>query len=139
LYFYDDGTFKFEKRLFTDSCLVDKKDNNVVKAWKHFYSADLRFDGFKNIKADMVSLGFDRDFILDPFNKVPVTDTPNAGGKPKATESDIKKWTAQVAESQRYKVMNKPGNMLIYDKITIFLGVGLILELIALGISIAMR
>jgi len=136
LMFYDDGSFEFKRRLFQDTCLIEKKDETIVKAWKHFYGTDLRFDGYRGcFKADMVALGFDRDFILDPFDRVPVSITPNAGKPDNRDEAKIKAWTAQVAEAQRYKVMNKPTTLLLWDKITMWWGIGLVLELIALGIS----
>lgn len=137
LHFLDDGSFEFRKLPFQDACLIEKKDDKIDRAWKHFYASELRFDGYgKKFPADMVILGFNRDFILDPFNKIPVHENP-AGGKPKKIEADIRSWTAQVAESQRYKVMNKPGNMLLMDKITLFLGLALILEIFIIGISMA--
>lgn len=135
---FDDGSFKFRKKPFKDSCLVEEKNNEVEKAWAHFYGAELRFDGYKNMKADMVTLSFNRDFILDPFNKVRVATTPNQG-KPRKDDTDIKKWTSKIAEAQRYKVMSKPGNMLLVNRITLFLGSALILELIIMGISLARR
>jgi hypothetical protein len=135
LMFYDDGSFEFKRRLFSDTCLIEKKDEAIVKAWKHFYSTDLRFDGYRGFKADMIAIGFDRDFILDLYDKVPVSATPNSGKPDSKSDAGIKAWTAQVAEAQRYKVMNKPTTLLLWDKITMWLGIGLVLELIALGIS----
>ncbi len=134
LYFRDDGSFIFRKLPFEDSCLVEKSNGVVIKAWKHFYCAQVPFNGYKKIQADMVTPGFDRDFILDPFSKIPVMD--NTGGKPKRSEDSIKKWTSQVAESQRYKVMNNPGKMLLLDKITTYLGISLLILLLILGILI---
>ena len=132
LYFPDYGGFQFRKLALEDSCLVEKKNGEIAKAWKHFYSSQIPFNGYKNIHADMVTLSFDRDFILDLFNMIPIID--NSSGKPKKSEADIKKWTAQVAESQRYKVMNHPGGMMLLDKITMWLGVGLILLILIFGI-----
>jgi len=134
LYFPDYGGFQFRKLALEDSCLVEKNGKKeIVKAWKHFYCAQIPFSGFKKIHADMVTLGFDRDFILDLFNKVPVQT--NSSGKPDKSEESIKKWTAQVAESQRYKVMTHPGGMLPMDKIIAWLGVALVIMAISLGIS----
>lgn len=134
LYFRDDGSFEFRKLEFEDTCLVEKKDNEVIKAWKHFFGPELIFNGYKNIHADMVTLCFDRDFILDPFDAVPVVDNPQAG-KPARNEHGIRSWTAQVAEAQRYKVVNKPGSSLLVDKISMFLGIALIIMLLILGMS----
>jgi len=134
LYFPDYGGFKFRRLLLQDSCLVEKNNNgDIIKAWKHFYSSQIPFNGYKRIHADMVTLSFDRDFILDPFDTIPVMTSPS--GKPDKSEAGIKRWTAQVAESQRYKIMSRPSGMLQIDKIIMWLGIGLVLLIIIFGIS----
>lgn len=133
LHIYDDGSFEFRRKPLKDACIVEERDTLTLKAWPHFYAAELPFRGHKKIQADMVTMSFDRDFILDPFDKIPVSETIN--GKPERKETSIKKWTAQIAESQRYKVMSKPGSTLLVDKITMFLGAGFILIVIAFAIS----
>lgn len=132
LHFYDDHSFEFRKRPVEDSCLVEKQDNNIVKAWKHFYGTEMRFDGYGKLKPDGVTLSFDRDFIFDPFNKVPDI-TKIRGGKPLSNEGSIKAYCSSIAEGQRYKVMNKPGNMLLINKITLFLGAALVMEILLWG------
>ena len=122
LYFHDDGSFQFRNLQVEEACLVEKEEGKFIKAWKHFHGGQLRFDGRKGVfGAAMVSLGFDRDVILDPFNRVPVLETP--GGKPAKTDTSIRKWLALIGESQRHKIMSKPTNMLLIEKITIILGV----------------
>ena len=135
LYFPDYGGFQFRKLPLEDSCLVEKLGGVVIKAWKHFYCAQIPFNGFKRIHADMVTLGFDRDFILDLFDKIPKADNPS--GKPGKTETDIKKWTGQIAESQRYKVMSKPSNLTVIEKVTLFLGITIVLMALSLGVQVA--
>lgn len=125
LHFFDDGSFQFRKLPMKEACLVQEADGVVLKAWPTFYASEIQFDGYRNIPADMVTLSFDRDFILDIFNKVPVSETKE--GKPKKDNTSITRWTAQIAESQRHKVMVKGGKLLLMDKITIFLGVALLL------------
>jgi len=142
LYFRDDGKFTFRKLNIEDTFLVEKRGDDIIKGWKHFFKLQFPFAGLggklaefkKGIGADMVTLGFDRDIIFDPFNQVPVTNNPNSG-KPAKTDTAVKQWTAQVAESQRYKVMNKPGTSLLLDKVTLWLGIGLILLILILGMS----
>jgi hypothetical protein len=140
LFFFDDGSFKFRKLPFEDACLVEKKNETVVKAWAHFYDAEIPFNGYGSMRADAVTLGFNRDFILDPFNKVPLAENgTDRKGKPKANESSIRSWTAQVAESERYKVMNHPGSTLLINKITMWLGIGLIIELLLFGLKMGLH
>lgn len=134
LHFNSDGSFEFRKRPLEDSCVVEKDEGKILKAWPHFYSAEYQFDGNGKIPADMVTLSFERDMILDPFGKIPVSDS--VSGKPKQSdEPTVKKWLSQLAESQRYKVMNKPGSMLLINKITLFLGAGFILMVLGFLIS----
>lgn len=100
LYFQDDNKFCFIKRQLEYSCLVEKAKGILVRAWKHFYGNQLYFPGYKNISADTVTLGFSRDIILDPFNKVPTGGA--VGQKPKADDEGLKKWIAKIAENQRH-------------------------------------
>jgi hypothetical protein len=135
LMFYDDDSFEFKKRPFKDSCLVEEKDENIVRAWRHFFGTEKRFTGYKTIKTGNVVLACNRDFILDAFEEVPETTNPSDGGKPKKDDASIRLWTRQIAESQRYKVITKPLNMLLWNKITIFLGCGLLFEMLIWFIS----
>jgi hypothetical protein len=137
-YIRDDSSCMIRKLPFEDSCLVEKKDGKIDKAWKHFYASEFQFKGYRDIKGDMVTLAFGRDFILDPFNRVPETAN-STGGKPKRNDKDIREWTSEVAESQRYKVMNKPGNTLLIEKITMWLGIGLIILLLLFGAKMAFK
>jgi len=137
LHFYDNGDFEFRKRPLQDAHLVEQAEGIVVKAFPLFYASEIQFNGHKGIPADMMSLSFDRDMILDPFGKVPVRE--NISGKPGTDEVSIGKWLAKIAESQRYKVMVKQGSLLLIEKITLFLGIGLILEIIGLVITAASR
>ena len=101
LYFQDDNKFRFIKRQLEYSCLVEKSKGELLRAWKHFYGNQLYFPGYKSISADTVTLGFARDIILDPFNKIPIGESVSE--KPKAKDSNIiKKWLAKIATNQRH-------------------------------------
>ena len=101
LFFTDDNRFRFVKRQLEYSCLVEKDHGELYRAWKHFYANQFYFPGYKNISADTVTLGFSRDIILDPFDKVPVGDLVSE--KPKIKEKgSLKKWIATMAENQRH-------------------------------------
>jgi len=108
LYFQDDNKFRFIKRQLEYSCLVEKSKGELIRAWKHFFGNQLYFPGYKNISADTVTLGFARDIILDPFNKVPTGEAVSE--KPKAKDAQgLKKWIAKVAENQRHIYRSKNG------------------------------
>lgn len=100
LYFYDDLSFKFIKRELENSCLIEKAQEKIVRAWKHFFSNEYSFQGYKNISAGPVTPGFSRDIILDPFDKIPRGAGVN--NKPETTDVSLKKWIAKIAENMRY-------------------------------------
>ena len=101
LYFQDDDKFRFVRRLVEYSCLVEKGKGELVRGWKHFFGNQYYFAGYKGISAGTITLGFARDIILDPFNKIPTGDTVSE--KPKSRDaSGLKKWIAKIAENQRH-------------------------------------
>jgi len=81
----------------------------------------------------MVTIAFDRDIILDPYDQLSPTEKPEKGPQL------IKNWISRIGEGQRYKVQNKPGSMLMLDKITMFLGTALVLEWVIIGINVAIN
>lgn len=106
LFFRDDNKFQFIKRELGFSCLLEKAGDVLKRGWKHFYGNQLFFPGYKRISADTVTLGFARDIILDPFNKIPtgaeVGEKPDLKDKP-----SLKKWIAKIAENQRHTYRSK--------------------------------
>jgi len=101
VYLQDDNKFKFIRREMKYSCLVETYKGELVRAWKHFFGNQLYFPGYKSISSDTVILGFARDVILDPFNKITIGSA--VGEKPKAKdESSLKKWISKIAENQRH-------------------------------------
>ena len=107
LYFQDDNKFKFIKRQVEYSCLVEKVKGNLVRGWKHFFGNQFYFSGYRSLSADTITLGFARDIILDPFNKIRTGEAVSE--KPKADDSSLKKWIAKIAENQRhiYRTLRK--------------------------------
>ena len=77
LHFRDDGAFEFRRLEIEDTFLVEKKNDEIIKGWKHFYRNQFPFAGYKGIKPDQVTLSYDRDIILDPYNLVDEKDKPD--------------------------------------------------------------
>ena len=116
LYFQDDNKFRFVKRQVEYSCLVEKDKGNLNRGWKHFFGNQLYFPGYKNIGADTVTLGFARDIILDPFNKIPIGEAVSE--KPKAKDATgLRKWIAKIATNQRHIYQTKRKSTLKEDLI----------------------
>jgi hypothetical protein len=133
LFFRDDGKFQFRKLEIEHGAQVEKQNDEIIKAWPHFYGLQKVFNGFKGIGADMVTIAFDRDIILDIYDQLSPDEKPEKG------HQLIKSWISRIGEGQRYKVQNKPGSMLLWDKITMFLGTALVLEWVVIGVNIAIN
>jgi len=116
LFFRDDRKFIFRKLPLEHSCIVEKKDGKLVRAWKHFYGAEIPFAGYKNISADAVTLGFNRDIILDPFNKIKVGD--EVSKKPSLIGDSLNKWIARIAENMRHVYRGKRTTRTTGDVVT---------------------
>ena len=123
LYFKDNRNFVFKKRELYNSCLVERgTENKLVRASKHFFSCEIPFPGYKKIPADMVVLGFSRDIILDPFNKVPQGTELNS--KPQKEKNAVKAWIAKIAENQRHIYRAKRETNVWTNRLTwIFIGI----------------
>jgi len=133
LYFHDDGTFEFRKLDVDVACLI-KRDNKgmPVQAWRHYYKNQYPFNGYKRIQADMVSLGYGRDIVLDPHKILSADELPEL-------DKDInkldRKGIREIAQSQCYRAENQKGGTLLVDKITTYLGIAVVVLAFAIAIA----
>ncbi len=141
LYFRDDGKFVFRKLDIEDTFLAEKnKEGAIVNGWKHFYKNQFPFPGGMGIAADMVTLSFSRDIILDPYGIVKETEKPTKGflkdeeGKPRP-----KSWLVEVGKFRRLKMLTKRGQSSVADKVVWFLGAGFAAEMVIIGILVLMK
>lgn len=116
LFFYEDHSFDFVKRELDYSCLLERSGESIKRAWKHFYSCELAFPGYKKAPATLVTPGFGRDIILDLFNKVPTTTSGEVTKKP--TASTLKDWIAAIATNMRQMYRSKRKNTTVLNWIT---------------------
>lgn len=135
LFFKDNRNLVFKKRELYNSCLVERgPENKLIRAGKHFFGCEIPFPGYRKIPSDMVTLGFSRDIILDPFDKVSRGIEINK--KPDVKEKDsIKKWIAQIAENQRHIYRAKRETHVWTNRLTwMFIGV-MVVELLVWAIA----
>lgn len=132
LYFRDDGTFIFRKLDIEDGFLVEKNaQKDIVKVWMMRYKLLSSFDGYKGIGADMVTLSFARDIVLDPFNQL------NEGEKPDKGDSLIKSFVTKIATAKCYKHEQTAKGSLFIDKLVLFMGLTMVLLALGIGLKAA--
>lgn len=138
LFFRDDNRFQFIKRELEFSCLVEKASDVLKRGWKHFYGNQLFFPGYKKMSADTVTLGFARDIILDPFNKIPTGE--EVGEKPDLKNKiSLKNWIAKIAENQRHTYRSKRQVSRTTDIINWSLAIVLLVMIISWAITFLTR
>ena len=139
-FFRDDGKFIFRRLELEDTFLQEKKDGEIVAGWKHFFKTQFPFSGYGNITADMVTLGFSRDIILDPAGIVPKEDKPKTGKTVDGEGRTLPKpWLVDVGNARRLKMIATRGQSQVTDWLIWILGSALILELLIAGIIIGTR
>ena len=133
LYFRDDGQFQFRRLDIEDGFLVEKEQDAVVKAWLLFYKLQKRFRGYGKMGSDMVTMSFDRDIVLDPFGELNDAEKPERGNNLK------KSFVKNIAEAKcyRHEHSKKPGTLM--DKLVMFMGIAIILEVLIIGMQAAMK
>ena len=115
LYFRDDGAFQFRKLDVEEGFLVEKSKGEIIKAWLMRYKLLKRFDGYKSISADMVTLSFARDIVFDPFNQLKEGEKPDKGAEL------VKGFVRKIAEAKCYKHEQTAKGSLFIDKLVVFL------------------
>jgi len=128
----DDLSFQIRKLDIEDDALVEKDNNHVVRrAWMMYYKLLKKFNGYKNVSADMVTISFGRDVVYDPLGQLEENEKPERGPELK------KDSTSKIATSKCYKheVYAKPSIFL--DKTLGFMGTTMILLGIAIGLRAA--
>ena len=128
LHFRDDGRFQFRRLEILDGFLVDRVGEEIVSAWLMTYKLLKRFNGYRHIGSDMVTLCYDRDILLDNFNQLADAEKPDQG-------IDLKKaFVTNIATAKCYRHERGKKSRTIYDKMVLFLGTAIILEVITMMI-----
>jgi len=131
LYFRDDGGFIFRKLDIEDAFLVEKSKKVIVRAWMMRYKLLKRFNGFKRIGADMVTISFARDIVFDPFDQLATSEKPEKGA------SLTKDFVRKIAEAKCYTHEQKAKGSLLVDKLVLFLGFTMIVLALGIGAMVA--
>ena len=132
LYFRDDGGFQFRKLDIEDTFLVEKnQQKEAIKAWMLRYKLLRRFDGFKSIGADMVTVSYGRDIVFDPFRQL------NDSEKPEKGKALVKDFIKRIAEAKCYQHERTAKGSTLADKVVVYMGIVMVLLALAIGAKAA--
>ena len=132
LHFRDDGMFEFRKLEIEDGFLAEKQQQMVTAAWLMIYKLQKRFRGYGKIGSDMVTISFDRDIVLDPFDQLSDAEKPEKGNDLK------KKFVKNIATAKCYRHEHGKKPKTLMDKLVMYMGTAIVLEVLIIGMQAAM-
>lgn len=133
LHVMDNSDFEFRKLKVLDGFLVETENEAVKRAWMLPYKIQKRFGGYKSIGADSVTVCYDRDILLDTFGQMKDSEKPERGKNLK------KQFVRDIATATCYKHEAGKKGLQLIDKMIIFIGTTIILEVIGILIIVAKR
>src|SRR3972149_4032339 len=109
---HDDDSMEFRKLNIEGTALIEVRNGKPVAAFKHYYKLEYDFEGYKNLPAGKVSLGYPRDVMLDVFNTLEMKDKFTKG-------NDLNRpWITAIGANSFYKVKTQKPPSVFMDKFT---------------------
>ncbi len=133
LLFLDDGSFQFRKLAIKDGFLLEYEGSEPSRSWMQVLRLQKRFKGHGNIKPCLVTLSCERDILLDPFVQLRESEKPEKGPGIK------KNFITAIASAACYKHEKHRTAMNLVDKLILFFGATMLLEVFILGIIVAQK
>jgi hypothetical protein len=112
-FIHDDDSIEFVKRTIEDTVLIEMRNGKPVAAFKHYYKLEYDFEGYKNLPAGKITLGYPRDVILDLFNTLEVKDKFTKG-------NDLNRpWITDIGANAFYKAKTQKAPSLLMDRFSV--------------------
>jgi len=132
LFHHDNGDLEFIKRKIIGESASEIDNTGAVKnSWWDPYATLYPFDGYKNTPADAIQMAYGRHFHLEIHNILPDEQ------RPPNSDAMNHPWITGIAEARAVEITKAARPKTIYEKLTLILGVALIIELLVWGISYA--
>jgi len=132
LFHYDNGDREFIKRdIVGESATQFDHTGEPVGSWWDPYATLYPFDGYKGIPAGAVQMAYGRHFHLEMHDILSDEQRP-----PDENAMDTP-WITAIAEARCVEITKAAKPRTIYEKLTLILGLALILEVLIWGIGYA--
>lgn len=129
----DNGNIVFRQLEIEQASLIEKKNNQIVRGWRHFHKSQYPFDGYKNIHPGAVTISHERDVVYDPHGILNDEEKPE---KITALNSGFnRRGIKEIAQETLYRLQNLKKPNTLQNRLTWVL---LIIALVW-GLSLAFR
>ena len=115
LYFHDEPKVTFRRLELDGAAMIVRNRTNkeaLEMAFLHYYQTIFPFNGYKNISAGGVTLGFSRDIVLDPFPILSEELRPPKRGGLNCP------FITKIGAFKRYKLATTKPPASVWDKMT---------------------
>ena len=134
LYHHDNGDLEFIRREIIGESTTEFDNTRMpIRSWWDPFATLYPFDGYKGIPADTIQLAYGRHFHLEIHDILP-DDL-----RPPADDSMDSPFISAIAEARCVELTKSAKPRTIYEKLTLILGAGFIIELLIWGLSYATR
>ena len=129
-YHHDNSDLEFIRRKIVSESATEFDNTGTPKnSWWDPYATLYPFDGFKNIPADVIQIAYGRHFHLE------IHDILSDEQRPPDTDAMNTPWITAIAEARCVEITKSAKPRTIYEKLTLILGTGFIIELLIWGLS----
>jgi len=130
LYHHDNGDLEFIRRTIVGESATEFDNTGVPKnSWWDPFATLYPFDGYKGIPADAIQLAYGRHFHLEIHDILP------SALRPPDDDSMNTPFISAIAEARCIELTKSAKPRTIYEKLTLILGIGFIIELLIWGLS----
>jgi len=134
MFYCDDSDIEFRVRPIIGASVIQKDNTGEpVAAWSDFFQTLYPFDGYMGIPGGAIQLAYGRHFHLE------IHDILSEEIRPPDDDAMDSPYIAHVAESRAIQLAKAAKPRTVYEKLTMILGGGLILEFLLWGLQIATR
>lgn len=120
---------------YEESCMDEKKGDDVLNSWVHTFSGEKFFHGYKKIPAGPVTFSYPGDVIWDMHNTIPVGVKD---GKPNVNDEEaLHTWIGKIGEATLFRIASKTKSTFKDDMVNYLLMLVIFIEIIAWAIRFA--
>jgi len=135
LFHHDNGDLEFIRRdIVGESVTEFDNTGDPKRSWMDYFETLYPFNGYGGVPADAVQLAYGRHFHLEIHNILSDEKRP-----PDTDSMTNNQFITSIAESRAMEIAKSAKPRTIYEKITIVLSIGLIIEILAWGVALALR
>jgi len=117
--FKDNRSVQFRKLKIEHTCLCEKKGDDTIRGWKHYYKNQYLHRGFQGLPVGKATLSYERDIVLNIHGVLKDEELPKKGG-------DIKQHK-DIGVSRIRQIAAKPQVNATQELINVVLGIALII------------